>query len=100
MYDFEKKLLSEKILDLGKCPKQKTCTFTFMRFLVGHFPKSKIVFESSFYTKSYIITILKKIWERFVFKNGASKNVFPIVFFKCYLANVGSLFWRKKFWNS
>ena len=45
---------------------------------LGHFRKSKIVFESSFYTKSYIITVLKKM-EHFIQKNG-EKNGFPIVF--------------------
>ena len=65
-------------------------------FWLGHFPRSKIVFESSFYRKSYIITILKKFLERFVLKKGASKNKFPIVFLKCDLAEVGSLFLQKK----
>ena len=44
--------------------------------------KSKIVFESSFYTKSYIITILI-FFGAFCPKNGASKNEFSIVFLKC-----------------
>jgi hypothetical protein len=36
---FMEKLLSDSILDLAKCPNQKTCTFTFMRFLVGALPE-------------------------------------------------------------
>ena len=32
---FMKKMLSDSILDLAKCPNRKTCTFTFMRFSFG-----------------------------------------------------------------
>ena len=34
-----RKMLSDLILDLGKCPNRKTCTFTFMHFPVGALPK-------------------------------------------------------------
>ena len=34
-----RKMLSNSILDLGKCPNRKTCTFTFMRFPVGAIPE-------------------------------------------------------------
>ena len=35
------KMLSDYILDLAKCPNQKTCTFPFMQFPVGALPKVK-----------------------------------------------------------
>ena len=52
---YEKKA-SDLILDFGKCPNRKTCTFTFMRFSVG--ARSKIKSGSVFLIKYYIITIL------------------------------------------
>ena len=60
-------------LDLGKGPNQKTCTFTFIRFLV-------LVSENSFYTKSYIITNLKKIWSFLFQKMALQKKDFPLYF--------------------
>ena len=41
------KLLSEMILDLGKC----TCSFTFMRFLVGALPEIRNHFQKQFSQK-------------------------------------------------
>ena len=54
------KLLSDLIFDLAKCPNQITCTFTFMHFPWGYFPRSKIDSECIFLIKYYIIPILKK----------------------------------------
>ena len=70
-------MVSETVLDLRKCPNQKTHERESAVFLVWALPKVKAVF----YTKSYIITIL---------------NFFPIVFKKCDLTMVGSLFRQKK----
>ena len=39
IYYFMRKLLSNSILNLAKCPNQKTCTFTFMRFPIGVLPE-------------------------------------------------------------
>ena len=80
-------------MDFRKCPNQKTHESESAGFYFGHFPRSKIVSESSFYTKSYIITILN-FFVAFCLKNGASKFGFTIVFWKCDLTTVGSLFWR------
>ena len=55
-------MLSDSILDLGKCPSRKTCTYTFMRFQLGHFPKSKFEYESIFFIKYYVFTILNNKW--------------------------------------
>ena len=53
-----RKLLSKLILDFGKCPNQKTHESESAVFLVWALPQVQNFFESSFYTKSYIITIL------------------------------------------
>ena len=42
--DFLRKLLSKSILDIGKCPNQKTYTFTLMRFWVGALPEFQNIF--------------------------------------------------------
>ena len=36
-----RKMLSDSIVDLGKCPKREKCTFTFMHFPVGALPRVK-----------------------------------------------------------
>ena len=54
----------------GSAPTRKRMKVKVQIFQFGHFPRSKIVSESSFYTKSYIITILNFFLERFVLKNG------------------------------
>ena len=41
-----RKILSDSILDLAKCPNRKTCTFTFMHFPVETLPRSKMESES------------------------------------------------------
>ena len=42
------KLLSNSILDLAKCPNQKTCTFTFMCFPIGALPEVQNLFCKHF----------------------------------------------------
>ena len=56
-----RKMLSNSILDLGKCPNWKMHKSESACFLIGHFAKSKIESELSFPIKYYIITILKKL---------------------------------------
>ena len=73
-------MLSETILDLGKCPNQKTHESESAGFLIWALPEVKNCFRKQFDTKSYIITILKKIVERFVSKNDAKQKGFSIVF--------------------
>ena len=51
IYHFIRKLLSKLILDHGKCPNQKACTFTFMRFLVGALPEVQNQFWKQFSNK-------------------------------------------------
>ena len=61
-------MLSDSILDLGKCPNRKSMKVKVQFFLLGHFARSKIGSESIFVIKYYIITILKKngaIWPLF-----------------------------------
>ena len=66
-------------MNRGKWPnKKKPCTFTFMSFLVGNFPRFNISFESSFLIKCCIIPniFFFKFWS--VLKK--SKNGFPLYF--------------------
>ena len=78
-----RKLLSDTILDLGKCPNRKTYTFTFI-FRLAHFLRSKIEYEGIFLIKHYIITSqiffgvfrpifnkFKKLISHFIFKSCA-----------------------------
>ena len=37
-----RKMRNDSVLDLGMCPNRKICPFTFMRFPVEDFPRSKI----------------------------------------------------------
>ena len=67
------KLLSEKILDLGKC----TSTFTFMRFLVGALPDVQNQFRKQFFHKvlynfcsKIFLRSKKKMISHCIFKNG------------------------------
>ena len=48
MYTFESNLLSELILDLGKCLTRKRMKVKVQVFFFGHFSGSKISFESRF----------------------------------------------------
>ena len=79
--DFMRKLLSKMILDLGKCPKQKTCTFTFMRFLVGALPEVQNHFRKQFSHKVlYNYSSKFFLWSVSVSILKSQKNGFPIVF--------------------
>ena len=62
---------------------------------LGHFPKSKIDFESSFLKKYYIVTVLKKKFKRFDQYLKKSKNGFTIVNPKCNFAKARSSFLKK-----
>ena len=73
-------MLSDSILDLAKGPNRKTWTFTFMRFLLGHFLRSKIESESNFLKKYYVITSLKKIWSILAHIKPSTKIDFPLHF--------------------
>ena len=81
---FIKKLLSDLIPDLGKCPNQKTHEirkYTYLHvFWFGHFPRSGIESGSSLLIKCYIITVLIFFFQRFGQYLKKSKNGFPIVF--------------------
>ena len=57
-----RKMLSDSILDLGKCPNQKHMKVKVHVFRLGHFLMSKIKSESIFLIKYYIITILNFFW--------------------------------------
>ena len=75
-----RKMLSNSILDLGKCPNRKLCTFTFMRFLVGAFPKVQNRIWKHFPHKVLYNYNSKLFLERFCLYLTKSKNGFPIVF--------------------
>ena len=96
-----KKLLSDLIPEIGKCPNQKTDEirkFAYMRvFWFGHFPRSGIESKNRFLIKCYIITVLKKFLERIVQKNGVPKNGFLIVFSKSDLG--GGTHFSPKFFS-
>ena len=62
-----RKMLSDSILDLRKCPNRKTHESESAYFWFGHFARSKIKSESIF----LIITILKNI----VFSNLSKKGL-------------------------
>ena len=68
------KLLSNLILDLAKCPNQKTCTFTFMHFLIGALPEVQNWFRKPFSHK-----VLYNYYSNDLYLTK-SKNGFPIVF--------------------
>ena len=74
-----RKMLSDLIFDLGKCPTGKRMKVKLYVFRLGHFARSKIESESIFLIKFFIITILKKI-ESFGLYLTKSKNGFHIVF--------------------
>ena len=61
----------------------------FVVFWFGHFSRSGFESESRFLIKCYIITVLIFFVDRFVKKNGVSKNGFPVVFTKSDLAGGG-----------
>ena len=63
------KLLLDSILDIRKCPNFKTCTFTFMRFLVGALPEVQNQIRKQFSRK-----VLYSFFAKFVF--GAFWSVF------------------------
>ena len=75
------KLLSNSILDLAKCPNQKTCTFTFMHFPIGALPEVQNLFWNLFSHKVlynyYSNFCLFEFFDLYLIK---SKNGFPIVF--------------------
>ena len=82
-----RKLLSEMILDLVKCPNQKMHESESAVFP----PMSEVIFKSSFLIKSYIFTVLIFLWSVLVglirIKNGVS-----ILISKMDLVNVGFFF--------
>ena len=80
-YTFWSNLLSELVLDPGKCPKKKTCTFTFMHFLVRALPEVKNQFRRQIWLKS--IPKLKEIQSVLINKKNVKKNVFFIDFLNC-----------------
>ena len=51
-----KKMLSDSILDLGKCRNRKGMTEKMHVFRLGHFARSKIKYDNIFLIKYYIIT--------------------------------------------
>ena len=57
-----KNMLSDSILDLGKCPTGKRMKVKVHVFWLGHFARSKIKSEGIFLIKYCIITILKIFW--------------------------------------
>ena len=86
-----RKMFSDSILDLGKCPNPKTHESESACFQVGHFARSKIKSKSIFLIKYYIITILKKFGAiRCIFNKV--KNGFPIVFSNLALKGSGFFF--------
>ena len=60
-----RKILSESILDLGKCPNRKMHESERACFPVGALREVQIESESIFLIKYYIITILNLALERF-----------------------------------
>ena len=76
-----RKMLSDSISELRKCPNRKTCTFTFMHFPVGAHPEVQNESERIFFIKYYIITIPKKFFGAFWFiLKKKSKMDFPLHF--------------------
>ena len=73
-------MLLETILDLGKCPNQKTQESESAGFLVWALPEVQNCCQKQFSDKVIYNNYLKKKLERLDLKNGASKNGFPIVF--------------------
>ena len=73
MYDFMGKLLSEMILDMGKC----TCTFTFMRI-----PEVQNRFRMQFSHKVIYNYYSKKNWGCFGQYLKSKKVDFPLYFLK------------------
>ena len=69
-------------------------------FCLGHFLRSKIVSESSFLLKSYIITILNFFWSVSVKIKKKLKNWISHCIFKKWFRRGGSFSDKKKFWKS
>ena len=74
------KLLSQLILDHGKCPNQKTCAFTFMRFLVGALSEVQNCFRKQFLHKVLYNNYSKKIWSDSSKKMALKKQIFHCIF--------------------
>ena len=87
-----RKLLSGMVLDLGKCPTRKRMK---MKVQV-HFPRSKIISESSFPIKSYIITVLNFFWSVLVSIQKSKKIYFPLYFQKQICPMLGVIFTSKR----
>ena len=69
------KMLSNSILDLGKCPNQKCMKVKVQVFRLGNFVRSKIESKRIFPLKYYITTIMReKKMERFGLYLTKSKN--------------------------
>ena len=83
-----RKMLSYSILDLSKCLNRKTCTFTFMRFRLRLFPRSKFESESVFFHKVMYKYCSKTNFDNFGLYLKKSRNGFPIVF-----SNLGGRVW-------
>ena len=65
-------------------------------FWLGHFPRSKIVSESSFYTNSYIITILNFFWGAFSLKKWRFKKLISHCILKMWFGRGRVTFLAKK----
>ena len=63
-----RKMLSDSILELMKCPNLKICTFTFMRFAVGAL--SEVLYN--YYSNLF--------WTVLVHTKQSKKKGFPIAF--------------------
>ena len=95
-----RKMLSDSILDLRKCPNRKMHESEHA-FFPGHFARSKIESESIYLMKYYIITIPKN-WGAFqpTF-NKVKKMDFPLYFqilhrrFQGFFFKLGSYFFFK-----
>ena len=77
-----RKLLSEMISDIG----EKTCTFTFMQFVVGTLPQVQTNFQKKFSHENLYNNCSKKIFEAF-------RSVFKIV-----LKHIANCILRKWIW--
>ena len=92
MYYFMRKMLSDSMLDLAKCPNRKMHKSEPACFLLGHSPRSKIKSEknshkvcinycSKFFLEAFL-SIVKKVKKRgfpIVFSNLAQKGYFFFV---------------------
>ena len=93
-------MFSDMIPDLGKCPNQKTCKYVYLRiscvFWFGHFPRSGIKSENSFFIKCYIISVLIFFFWVFRPKKWRSKKWISHCIFKKLMILVGFSFFGGK----